>query len=89
MLNPNEDVRYIVKVEVYPELEPMTDEFDDDRDSLVELQDMLDELAESGEDAFEEIYQKKQYDLCADCCRQYVKNPVGPEPAVQFGFSNN
>lgn len=90
MLNSETEVRYVVKMEIYPAAEPLDcDQFDDDRDSLLELQEMLDELAEEGDEVFDEIYEKKRYDLCADCCRQYMKNPIGPESAVQLGFSNN
>jgi hypothetical protein len=89
MLDPEEDVRYVVRIEVQAAMEPLDlEETEDDRDHLMEIQEILEGLDDS--DAMgEDVYHKSQYDLCADCYREYVKNPVGREIPAHFGFSQN
>ena len=41
LIDTEQDVRYVVKIEVYAALDPALDEADDDRDGLQEVQDML------------------------------------------------
>jgi hypothetical protein len=30
-----------------------------------------------------------RYDLCPECHRQFLKNPLGRDPVLALGFSNN
>ncbi|HID77158.1 MAG TPA: hypothetical protein EYP56_14325, partial [Planctomycetaceae bacterium] len=47
-LDPKEDLRYVVKVEIYAALDPLvTDEDEDDRDHLEEIQEILESMEES------------------------------------------
>jgi hypothetical protein len=91
ILDPEEDLRYVVKIEVHAAMEPLEpDEDEEDRDYLMEIQDIL-ERAEDGEDLdiSEDIYQKRRFDLCSECYRKYIKNPVGREASSKLGFSQN
>jgi hypothetical protein len=78
-------------MEVYAAMDPIeADEADDDRDYLAEVQ----EIIQRGEDAEsdrigEDVYQQLRFDLCPDCRRKFLKNPVVREPAKQFDFSDN
>jgi hypothetical protein len=67
------------------------DELDDDRDQLLEIHEILERLDDSETaELADEIYQRRRHDLCADCFRKFVKNPVGAETApVQLDFSKN
>ena len=47
-LDPEYDVRYVIRMEVYASLDPNDGEFDDDRDHLQEIQDILEQLEEDG-----------------------------------------
>jgi len=85
------DVRYVVKLEAFVAMDPQEcEELDDDRDHLIEIQEILERLEDDEEaDLGDALYQKRRYDLCSVCHREYMKNPVGRELASQIGFSDN
>ena len=89
-LDPQHDLRYVVKVEVFAAMDTLGDE--DDGDHLEEIQDILERLDEIDDEQIgEEICQQLRFDLCAECRRKFVKNPLGREnfPAKVGGFSKN
>ncbi len=90
-LNPDADLRYVVKMEVYAALDPpMADEVDDDRDHLQEIQDILERLEDAENDQIgDDVYQQMRFDLCSDCRRKFVKSPLGQRFVKLFGFSEN
>lgn len=89
-LDAEDDLRYVVRIEICAALQPFpVDETEDDRDHLLEIQEILERLDDQESDEIgEDVYQRRRFDLCADCYRQYVQNPLGRELA-QFGFSSN
>ncbi len=91
IINPEEDLRYVVKLEVQAAMEPLeVDEFEDDRDHLLEVQEILERLEDADSEAIsDELYQRCRFDLCSDCYREFIKNPVGHEGRAHFGFSQN
>lgn len=90
-LDPEDNVRYVVKMEIAQEVQPLgVDELDDDRDYLDEIQDALERLDE------EELIdlgsagaRTMRFDLCADCSKRFLKNPLGRDIAKQLNFSEN
>jgi hypothetical protein len=86
-----EDLRYVVKLEVAAAMDPQAaDELDDDRDHLLEVQDILERLDDADDDQIgDEVYQQMRFDLCPSCCRKFRKNPLGRELSKQFDFSKN
>ncbi len=90
-LDPQDDLRYVVKIEVYAAFDPTaTDGEDDDRDHLEEIQDILERMEDSASDQIgDDVYQQLRFDLCPDCRKKFVKNPLGRETAKAFGFSSN
>ena len=89
-LDPDHDMRYVVHVEVYAAMEPLEQDDDDDRDHLLEIQEILERMEDADSDAIsDDVYRKRRYDLCADCYRQYVKNPLGRELPAALNFSAN
>ena len=91
ILDPEEDLRYVVKIEVQAALDSadLEDE-DDDRDHLVEIQEVLERLEDDDDyELGEDVYSKRRFDLCPECYRKYIKNPIGREVAAQLGFSQN
>lgn len=88
LIDPEEDLRYVVKIEVYAALDPVEDA-DDDRDNLLEMHEILERMddAENGS-VGSDVYQALRFDLCPDCRRRFVKNPLGRE-AKKFNFSKN
>ena len=66
------------------------DEIEDDRDHLTEIQEILERLEDSESDQVgDDVYQKRRYDLCPECHREFIKNPVGRERTAPLGFSPN
>ena len=90
-LDPEQDLRYVVKMEVYAAFDPMViDEVDDDRDHLQEIQEILERLDDAESDQIgEDVYKQLRFDLCSDCHAKFVKNPLGQEIARAFNFSEN
>jgi hypothetical protein len=90
-LDPQDDLRYIVKVEVYAAFDSAAGCGDDeDRDHLEEIQDVLERMDDaSGSEIGDEVYQKLRFDLCPECRKKFVRNPLGREVAKAFGFSAN
>ena len=90
-LDPEEDLRYVVRMEVYAAFDPVViDDGMHDRDHLQEIQDVLERLEDAEDDQVgEEVYQQLRFDLCPECRRKFVKNPLGREAAKAFGFSKN
>ena len=87
-LDSENDLRYVVKVEVYAAFDPL--EIDDDTDNLQEIHEILERLddqasAEIGDD----VYQQLRFDLCPECRKRFLKNPLGRKAAEHFDFSNN
>jgi hypothetical protein len=99
-LDPQDDLRYVVKIEVYAAFDPAaTDSEEDDRDHLEEIQDILERMEASACDQIgDAVYQQLRFDLCPDCRRKFIKNPLAREAAASsvempvskaFGFSSN
>ncbi|MCY3009954.1 MAG: hypothetical protein ACK5OC_16490 [Pirellula sp.] len=89
-IEPGCDLRYTVTIEIEAALDGAETELVDDPDHLDELHDLLDSADDLCSSVFsEEVYQRKQFDLCKDCFRQYMKNPLAKEVAAPRGFSKN
>jgi hypothetical protein len=89
-LAAEEDLRYVVKVEVFAALSPTASDEEDDRDHLQEIQDVLERLEDSESDQIgEDVYQQLRFDLCPECRKKFLKNPLGREVVKAFGFSEN
>lgn len=83
-------VRYVVRMEIEATIECDDESHDNDKDALLELDEMLvdleDEMLEYDKSP---LCEYKRYDLCPDCYREFVKNPLAREKLVPFGFSQN
>ena len=88
-----DDLRFAVSIEIQVALEGSPFEIDDSLDSESELEVLHEVLNQFDQEEREEIsqfaYQRKQFDLCPDCHREYLKNPLGVEPQSRVGFSEN
>jgi hypothetical protein len=89
-LDPNEDLRYVVKMEVYAAMDPLADEADDDRDHMEEIQEIIARIEDDNDPNIgDDVYQQVRFDLCPECRRKFLKDPLGLEPAKAFQFSTN
>jgi hypothetical protein len=86
-----EDLRYVVKMEVYAAFDPSAlDEADDDRDHLQEIQEILQRSEEAADECVgSDVYEQLRFDLCTDCRKKFLKNPLAREATKQFDFSKN
>ena len=51
------------------------------------MQEILQRMEETGSDAVgDDVYQQMRFDLCPDCRKKFVKNPLGREPAEAVRF---
>lgn len=72
------------------------DSFDDrepeeDLDQLTILHQSLEGIGEPviHDESHDEDFHRGRYDLCANCHREFLANPLGREAVVPIGFSNN
>ena len=90
VLDP-EALRYVVKMEVYAALDPSAiDDDEDDRDHLHEIQDILQHSEDAADDQIgSDVYETLRFDVCPDCRKKFLKNPLGREHLHKFNFSKN
>jgi hypothetical protein len=91
LIDATDDVRYVVRMEVQAVIDATeVDEAGDDRDHLLEIHEILERLEDDeSELVSEDVYQRRRFDLCPECYRKFMKNPIGREAAAQLGFSQN
>ena len=85
-----DELRFTVSIviQVAAEDEPSDDEMLPEEMEV--LHEVLDELNdEEREEVKQFAYQKQQHDLCLECQREYLANPLGCEPPSRVGFSEN
>ncbi|MCC6420641.1 MAG: hypothetical protein IT429_20580 [Gemmataceae bacterium] len=90
-LRPGEDHRYVVKIEAYPAHDPTEiTEADLDEDHMEELSAALRELeANDASPVLAEPYKNFRFDLCCECHKRFVQNPLAKEAVQKFDFSPN
>jgi hypothetical protein len=88
-IDPEKDLRYVVKTEIFAAFDPMALD-EDDRDHLQELQEILERTEDLESDQIgEDVYQQLRFDLCPDCRKKFLRNPLGRESAKILNFSEN
>ena len=90
-MDPENDLRYVVKLEVYAAFDPLSsDDADDDRDCLQELHEILERVDDAADDNVgDDVYQQLRFDVCPECHQKLLKNPLGRKPAEKHDFSRN
>lgn len=91
-IDSQDELRYVVRLEIEAVMEPLEgDALDDhDRDHLMELHEILERADDAANPLIGEgVYLRKRFDLCCDCHRKFVKNPMGKEVVKQHDFSQN
>jgi len=91
VLDPEEDLRYVVKLEAHAAMEPLDGVvLDEDRDHLLELHEILERADDTGSELIgDDVYLRRCFDLCPECYRRFMRNPLGREVAAQLDFSTN
>ena len=89
-LDPQHDVSYVVRMEVYAAPSGEQAPIDDDRDHLEDFQEILeryDEFDPDGHLLGNETYRKKQFDLCKQCANRFLQDPLGRQALQRFELS--
>ena len=92
-INQREQPSYVVRIEVCASFDP-TDEVDcddcADRNHLEEIQEMLDAIDEEDlAEASQDVYHRMRFDLCSECRRRFLRNPLGRDLLDRSRFSEN
>ena len=89
-LRPGED-HHVVKIEVFAAHDPAAlTEADLDEDHMEAVGELLRQLEEAdGPIELEPPSRHLRYDLCGDCRKRYLRDPLGREAAPKFHFSKN
>jgi hypothetical protein len=91
VIDPDSELRYLVRLEI----EAIAENFDelqaeDDRDHLLEIDEVLERLDDAEDpNIAPEVYQRRRYDLCPECARKLISNPLGRDQVAKMGFSSN
>lgn len=88
----HDDHRYVVKVEVYAAQDPATlTEADLDEDHLEAVSQLLrdEEHGLADPEMAAPQYKNFRYDLCPECHKKFLRDPLGRDTAQKFDFSEN
>jgi hypothetical protein len=89
-INPKTDLRYVVRLETQAMMDlPDFQDSEDERDHLLEIEELLDELGEIEASNCSDDYKKLRYDLCSNCHEEFIKNPISSDRSNRVGFSQN
>jgi hypothetical protein len=91
-LQPGDDLHYVVKIEVFAAQDPSElTEADLDTDHLEAVSQLLREMEDSSldPDADQPPYKNFRYDLCPECHKKFVRDPLSKDAAQKFDFSEN
>jgi len=89
-LDPQNDVSYVVRMEVYaaPSFEDAP--IDSDRDHLEDFQEVLERFDEFDADGHllgVNNYRKQRFDLCKECAKRFLQDPLGRRDVQRFEMS--
>jgi len=86
----SEEVRYVVRMEVYAALGENGADVDDDRDHLQEIHEALERLdVYDREQVSDDVHQQLRFDLCDECRKHFLVDPLGRRVAQPLDFSKN
>lgn len=90
-INTEDQTRYVVQIEIQSAAEVPVGQWDDDIDQLTELHQLLEGIVDEDLhcDAEGSASHRGRYDLCPQCHRQFLKNPLGRDTMLALGFSDN
>jgi hypothetical protein len=89
-LRAGED-RYVVKIEVFAAHDPAElTEADLDEDHMEAVSQLIQQMEdEEVPQALEPASRHLRYDLCPECRKRYLRDPLSKETAQKFDFSEN
>lgn len=90
VIDTDDEMRYVVRLEVYAAFDAEDAEADSSRDHLQEIDEILESMDELEEPTpVDDAFRQVRYDLCCGCRKKFLKNPLGRLTSRNIGFSNN
>ncbi len=90
LIDAEKEARYVVRLEVYEALGDTTASTYDEADHLQEIEDIIERIDDLSDDQLDDdLYKQVRYDLCPQCRKRFMQNPLGKVNPARFGFSNN
>ena len=91
-LSPGEDHHFVVRMEVFAAHDPAKiTEADLDDDHLEAVSELIRDIEDGNIEAgsTEPSYRRFRYDLCPECHKKFVRDPLSKDAAQKFDFSEN
>ena len=84
------DDRFVVKIEVFAAQDPaeITEE-DLDQDHMEAVSQLLRDMEDADGGDVEPASRRLRYDLCPECRRRFLRDPLSKDTAQKFDFSEN
>ncbi len=90
IIDPAVDLRYVVRIEILVATPASESDDATDGDHLEQIEELLSSLdPEECDQLSQDVYRRQRFDLCADCRRAFVKNPLGTDAFTAVQFSKN
>jgi hypothetical protein len=90
VLDPKDEIRYVVRISPTIDLEDVGDPINDDRDYLDEINDQLESPTDGGDAPLEgDADEPVEYDLCSECRQKFSLESAGNRVIQSWGFSEN
>jgi hypothetical protein len=88
-LRSGEEQRYVVKIEAYAAEDPRAiTEADLEEDHMEAVSALLREIEDCGADV-DEPHKQIRYDLCNECHKRFIDDPLGKDNSQKLFFSKN
>jgi hypothetical protein len=90
-IRPGDALRYVLRIEVYAARDPaeLTEE-DLDDDHLEAVGQQIREIEEGlSSPELDDPHKKFRFDLCPNCRKKYVRDPLSKDISQKFDFSEN
>ena len=86
-----EGLRYIAKIEVYAAYDPLEiTEEDLQEDHMEEISELIKSMEHMDQQELEDgVYKSFRFDLCPECHKKFLKDPLGREASRSVNFSKN
>ena len=77
-IDSERELRYVLRLEAYIAQDSSDADLDDDCDHLQEIEAIIEQLDDSEDERIgDDVYQQVRYDLCRECCKKVLRDPLG------------
>ncbi len=89
VIDTDSEPRFVLRLEVYEALGEISETDINQVDHLREIEEIIGQEENEDLELNEELYKQLSFDLCAECRRRFMLNPLGAMKRSRVGFSNN